>query len=155
MGGYTSLLGPAIAVEGTLIQLGNGASPEVYTTIANATDLTLPLINEAVDVTNIGMSWRARIPTLHDMGKIAYKLFWVMTEPTHENAITAGVSGLRFLFFNQILGNWRIVYPFPAMSPAEDLFAAYITSFSITGKVGGVFEVNIELSSNGNTPTLC
>lgn len=155
MGGYTSLLGPAIAVEGTLIQLGNGASPEVYTTIANATDVTLPLINETVDVTNVGMSWRARIPTLHDMGKIAYKLFWVMTEPTHENAITSGVSGLRYLYFNQILGNWKIVYPFPTNGTAFDIFQAYVTSFSITGKVGGVFEAQVELSSNGTTPTLC
>jgi hypothetical protein len=147
----TSLIAPAIAVEGLLIQLGNGASPEVYTTIANATDFTLPLINETVDVTNVGMSWRARIPTLSDMGKISFKIFWVMTEPTHENAVTGSVNGLRYMYFNKVLGQWNIIYP----DASIDNFAAYVTSFSITGKVGGVFEATIELSNSGATPTLC
>jgi Lambda phage tail tube protein, TTP len=147
----TSLIAPAIAVEGLLIQLGNGASPEVYATIANATDLTLPLTAETADVTNVTNTWRARIATLKDMGKISFKIFWVMTEPTHMNAITSGVSGIRYLFYNSILGNWRTVYPDGNQS--ADIFPAYVTGFSITGKVAGVFEATIELS-NSAAPTL-
>lgn len=143
----TSAIAPAIAVEGLLIQLGNGASPEVYTTIANATDLTLPLVAETADVTNVTNTWRARIATLKDMGKISFKIFWVMTEPTHENAM----GGIRYLFYNSILGNWRIVYP--DGNSSSDIFPAYVTGFSITGKVAGVFEATIELS-NSAAPTL-
>ena len=39
----TSVLGPAQTVTGMLFQVGNNSSPEAFNTIANATDLTLPV----------------------------------------------------------------------------------------------------------------
>lgn len=147
----TSLVAEAIAVEGLQIQFGNGASPEHFTTVANVSDLTLPLAADTADVTNVGDTWRRRIATLLDMGKIKFKIFWVMTEPTHENAITGNVRGLRYLFKNRILANVKVLYP--DGSNSEDDFPAYVTGFSISGKVGGVFEADIELSNSGE-PTL-
>jgi hypothetical protein len=145
----TSPLAAGIAVEGLLLQLGNGASPEVYTTIANVQDWNEPLKADTADVTNVGDAWRRRIATLLDMGAMKFKVFWVMAETTHWNQ---GVTGLRYLLTNRILGNWQIVYPNAQAS--TDVFTAYVTGFSVTGKVGGVFEAEVELSNNGQ-PVLC
>lgn len=149
----TSAIASAIAVEGLLVQVGNGSSPETMQTIANATDLSLPVMSEVQDVTNVGDSWRRRIPTLHDMGKIAFKVYWVMEEPTHRNSINGGTvgAGLRYLMINNLKRDYQMVYP--DGNDSTDAFAAYVTSFGITGKVGGVFEAGVELS-NDNAPSL-
>ena len=136
-----------IAVQNFQLQVGNGGSPEVFTAITNIADYEEPLTAETADVTNVAMTWRARIATLLDMGKIKFKIFWVMEDPTQENAISGSVRGLRYLYYNRILANYKAIYP--DSNSSTDFFPAYVTSFSITGKVGGVFEATIELSNNG------
>jgi tail tube protein len=148
----TSALGAAIAVEGLQIQFGNGASPEVFTSVANVADLTLPLTAEKVDVTNVGQTWKSYITTLLDMGAIKFKIFWVMTEPTHENMVSGNIRGIRYLFTNRLLANVKVIYPDGMNS--TDTFPAYVTSFSITGKVGGVFEAEIELAQSSTATTV-
>ncbi len=145
----TSPIAPAIAVEGLLLQVGNASSPETMQTIANATDLSLPIMTDVVDVTNVSDSWKRRIPTLHDMGKISFKIFWVMEEVTHRNSVNGGSvgAGLRYLLVNSLLRDFAFVYP--DGNNSTDAFPAYVTSFSITGKVGGVFEAAVELSNSG------
>jgi hypothetical protein len=148
----TSLVAAAIAVEGMVLQLGNGASPQVYNSICNVQDWNEPNISEVVDITNVGDKYRRRIATLLDLGKIKFKIFWVMTEPTHQNAVNAGIQGLRYIWINQLLASWQVVYP--NQNQSIDQFAAYVTSFSISGKVGGVFEAEIELTANTGAPVL-
>jgi hypothetical protein len=148
----TSLVAAAIAVEGFVLQIGNGASPQVYNPICNVQDWNEPNISEVVDVTNVGDKYRRRIATLLDLGKMKFKIFWVMTEPTHQNAVNAGIQGLRYLWINQILTSFQAVYP--NSNQSYDIFSAYVTSFSISGKVGGVFEAEIELTANTGAPIL-
>ena len=146
----TSLIAPAVGVEGLLLLMGTGTSPETMACIANATDLTLPIVATTVDVTNVGQNWRTRYPTLHDMGKINFKIFWVMEEPTHRNSGASGGSvadGLRYCLIQNILADFAFVYP--DGNGSTDSFPAYVTGFQITGKVGGVWEASIELSNSG------
>ena len=145
----TSPLGPALAVEGLLIQVGNASSPETMDTIANATDFSLPVMTDVLEVTNVGDSWKRRIPTLHDMGKINFKVYWIPEEVTHRNSVNGGTvgAGLRYLLISSLLRDWQAVYPDGNLS--TDAWPAYVTSFSITGKVGGVFEAACELANNG------
>lgn len=147
----TSTVAAAIAVENFQLQFGNGASPEVFTTVCNVSDFTLPLVGDTVEVTNVGDKWKRRISTLLDMGSMDFKVFWVMTEPTHENIVTGSIRGIRYLFINQILANCKAIYPDAGSS--TDYFPAYVTKFSISGKVGGVFEASITLTNSG-PPTL-
>lgn len=118
-------------------------------TIANASDLTLPVIAETVDVTNLGDLWRRRIPSLLDMGTIAFKIFWIMEEATHRNSVNGGSigAGLRYLLVNRLLRDFQFVYP--DGNNSTDAFPAYTTSFAITGAVGGVFTGDINLSNSG------
>jgi len=149
----TSLVAAAIAVQGVVLQVGNGASPQVFNSICNVQEWNEPNTTETADVTNVGDSYRRRIATLLDLGKMKFKIFWVMTEPTHQDAVNAGISGLRYLWKNRLLTEFQVVYPNTIQS--IDQFAAYVTSFQITGKVGGVFEAEIELTANDGAPTLC
>lgn len=150
----TSTIASAIAVEGFVLQAGNGASPLGWITMANIQDWNEPNMSEKVDVTNVGDNFRRRIPTLLDMGPVTFKVFWVMTEPTHQNAysVAIGSGGFRYMWRQQLLVNWQAVYP--NTNQSVDQFAAYVTSFKITGKVGHVFEAEIELSPNTGSPVL-
>jgi len=145
----TSPIASAIAVEGLLLQMGNGSSPETMQTIANVTDVSLPVMSDVVDVTNVGDAWHRRFPTLHDMGKISFKVFWVMEEVTHRNSANGGSvgAGLRYLMIQSLKRDFQLVYP--DGNNSTDSFPAYVTSFAITAKVGGVFEAAVELSNDG------
>ena len=139
-----SLLAPAVGVEGLLLLMGTGTSPESMAAIANATDLSIPIIAEVVDCTNVGDNWRRRLATLHDMGKISFKIWWVMEEPTHRNSTAIG---MRYILINKILRDFQAIYP--DGNNSTDAWPAFVTSFAITGKVGGVFEASVELSNSG------
>ena len=148
----TSLAGAGLPTAGLVISVGNSSSPETFEPIANASEIKLPTIAEVVDVTNFGDFWRRRIPTLLDMGKINFKIFWEMEEPTHNNSTP---YGLRYLLVNKLLRDWQINYPngtYPNTS--TDAFPAYVTMFEVTGSIGKVFEGAIELSNSGQ-PQLC
>jgi hypothetical protein len=127
--------------------MGNGVSPDAFQTIANATDLSLPIMTDTVEVTNVGDSWKRRIPTLHDMGKIGFKVFWVMEEVTHRNSAANNIDGLRWCLINSVLRDFQFIYP--DGNNSTDAFAAYTVEFGISGKVGGVFEASITLANSG------
>ncbi len=147
MAGGLSGVANGISVIGFQLQVGNGGSPEVFTAIANIGDYEEPITCETADVTNVAMSWRARIATIKDMGKIKFKIFWVPEDPTHENAISGNIRGLAYLLYYNIQANYRAVYP--DTNSSTDAYPAYVTGFSRALKVGGVLEATIELSNNG------
>lgn len=151
----TSAIAAAIAVEGLQLLMGNGASPQVFTAVANVSDFTEPITAQTQDVTNVSMKWKSYIATLLDMGKVKFKVFWVMTEPTHQNAVDGAVRGLRYVMTERILADWQIAYP--DGEDSADTFSAYVTGFNIQGKVGGVFEADVELSQSSlfAEPELC
>jgi hypothetical protein len=163
----TSTLGPAVSIAGLVLQVDNGSSPDAFQTIANVDSITYPMTCETVDVTNVGNLWKAMFPTLHNMGKIAFKIFWIPEEVTHRNSPTAGSvgAGLMWLFLNANaannagLRNWQLVIPDganPGGNPPGSViaFEAYVTSFAIDAKVGNVFTASIELTNNGVAPSL-
>ncbi len=139
----TSTLGPALGVLGLQILFGSPAT----SIVCNVEDIDLPTQAKTVEVTNVGDTWVRRFPTLLDMGKITFKIFWIPTEATFKN--TSG--GLRYAMISQTLTNFVVTYPDSGHS--TDSFAAYVTNFHLTGKVGDVFHASIELSNSG-APTL-
>ncbi|HET9304877.1 MAG TPA: discoidin domain-containing protein [Candidatus Sulfotelmatobacter sp.] len=137
---------PGVSTAGMLLQVDNGSG--TFYTVANTTDFKIPSMAELVDVSEFGDLWRRRVPTLLDMGKITFKIFWVMEDSSHNNS---SAVGLRYLMLNLIKRTWRVVYPDGLGS--IDSFPAYVTNFEITGATGKVFEGSIELSNSGS-PTL-
>jgi hypothetical protein len=141
----TSPFGPDLAVLGLNVSGGTG-SPEASNQIANITDISLPVMCDTIDVTNVGDTWKRHVPTLLDMGKITLKAWYIPKDLTHNAA-----AGLRYLMINRLISTFTIAYP---DGVSVDSFPAYVTQCAVTGKVGGAFEVSIELSNSG-APTLC
>jgi len=158
----TSPLGHDLAVAGLLLQVSNGASPDVPCTVFNVTDVTIPLMADTIDVTNVGDLWKIKAPTLHDMGKIGFKIFYIPKDVTHRNSPSAGAvaAGLLWLFLHcsdaALAGvrDWFVVFP-DAAGGLSTLwtFPAYVTAFSLTAKTGNAFEASIELT-NSDAPSL-
>lgn len=146
----TSPIADHISVAGLLLGVSNVAtSPDTLYAIANIADASFPLAATEVLVTNVSDTWVRRVPTLLDMGKVTTRIFWVMEESTHRNSAgSAGTAtGLRYLFANKLLRDWQLIYP--DGNNSTDAFSAYVTSFTITAKVGGVFEAAVALGTTG------
>ena len=151
----------AIPAIGTLLQVGNGASPEIFNSIANVGDLTGPSVQAAVvDVTShtaVSAPWRQKITTLLDPGTISFPLYFVPASggPTGVGTymghnFTGG--GLGNLFKNRGLTpgvpyNWKLVFPDGVPTTYE--FQAFISKFSLDAKVAGVLMGTIQLDLTG------
>jgi hypothetical protein len=138
-----------LSVSGLLLGVGTGVSPETMNAVANVEDLTIPMAATEVLVTNVSDTWVRRVPTLLDMGKVSFKVWWVPSEVTHRNSQGGGnvSDGLRYLFINKLLRDWNAQYPDADQS--TDAFSGYVTGFNLTGKVGAAFEATIGIGTTG------
>lgn len=138
----------AIPAINTLIQIGNGASPEIFTTIAFLNNITGPSISaNVVDVTSMSGSnaWRAKICTLLDGGEIQADAWWEPMDPTHQNLLT--------LFSHRGQGSPGIPIDMRMIFPDQDstayTFAGFVSKVSISAAVAGVIKAAITLSITG------
>ncbi len=143
----------ALAAINTLLQIGDEASPEVWTTIANVGDYQ-PIQPSAtvVDVTShsTGTPWRQKIVTLLDAGKVQAKVFYVPKDPTHD-----GSTGIMSYFTGRVLKHIRIVFPDAPLviNQTKFTFFGYVSTFSISSPVAGVEEATLTFEITGE-PTL-
>jgi predicted secreted protein len=116
----------AFAGLGTKLQRGDGAGPEVFTTIAEMTKVQgTGSKADVIDVTNMDSpsAYREKLVTLLDAGEIAFDGNLIADDATQEN-VQADFDG-------RVLHNWKVVLP---DDPATSLprghwdFAAYVTS---------------------------
>lgn len=138
----------AIPAINTLLQYGNGASPEVWTTIANIGDLAGPTMDSTVvDVTSqsTGDYFRRKIQTLLDSGEISAPLYFVPNDAGHQALleIFLGRSGN-----NGQPGYWRVLWPVAAGS-VPWIFQGWLTKFSLKAPVAGVIEAAITITFTG------
>lgn len=142
-------LSPALAAEGTLLQLGAGTSPETWQTIANVGDITGPAFDSTVvDITSHSSQapFRQRIVTLLSIGDVTFKCFWVPQNDTQRNAITGVFGGIRYNYINRLLKEYRLRY---TDGSSSDTFNAYVTKLSEVAPVAGVYEMTVTLSGTG------
>lgn len=92
--------------NGTLLKVGDGASPEVYTTIPEVMRLTGPSVRfDLLDVTShdtVGF-FREWIPGLADGEKVAASINWRPSNTVHKN--------VRIDAYARTLRNIKIVFP--------------------------------------------
>ncbi|MBA2627186.1 MAG: hypothetical protein H0U85_04185 [Gemmatimonadales bacterium] len=94
---------------GTLLKRGNGATPEVFTTIAEVKSITPPQADaDDVDVTHMESPGRSRefIQGLTNPGEASFEVNWIPDDPTQDH--------LTGLLADQQAGtvrNWQIVLP--------------------------------------------
>ena len=87
-----------------LIKIGDGATPEIFTTVAGLRATTLAFNAQNVDVTNSDSTemWRELLGA-------GVKSATILGSGVFKDA--ASDAALRTAFFNQALCNWQIVIP--------------------------------------------
>ena len=109
---------------GSTLQLGNGATPEVFTSIAEITELTPPAMSrDDIDVTNHGSAdgYREFLPGLRDGGEVSCVANWLPNNATHDET-----TGLLESFNDDELHNWKIILPDTIATIA---FSGFLTAF--------------------------
>jgi hypothetical protein len=130
----------AILVQGTLIQRGNGATPEVFTTIGEIIDFDGPG-GESTE-----------IPTTHVLSAAQEFRIGLRDEGTFNLTVNflpgdAGQLGLQADRASAVIRNFRVTYT--DAGAAKDSFSAYVKGFRKKGSRDGVVSATVTLRISG------
>lgn len=132
---------------GALLKKGDGASPEVFTTIAQCGDLTGPDQKvDTIDTTTHDNAdkYKTFIGGLKEGGDIKVPIFFDPTNSTHQGLLTTIDAAVTV--------NFQIALPM--VSPAYKWsFAGLITQLGHTYKVNGAIMADLTIKVSGK-PTL-
>lgn len=133
----------ALPGYGTLLKIGDGATPETFTTVVEVIEVTPPQIElKTEDATSHDSSgWEEFIGTLLSGGEIKAKVNWRATDPTHDET-----TGLLYTILNRVKKNWKVVLPSTTKTFA---FAALLTKFEPETPVDGKQTASITLKISG------
>lgn len=130
-----------ITTQGTALKIGDGASPEVFTTIPQVTSIDGPTTsNDEIDVTHLGSTSREFEPALPDQGEITCEMEWDENDTVH--------AGLRTKFNATTTHNFQLVN---AASPLNTYsFAGFIKSLQMSFGIDDVVRVTMAVRITGN-----
>lgn len=128
---------------GSKLQLGDGATSEAFTDIAEITELVfLDMTRDTIDVTshNSANGYREKMPGLRDAGKIAVKANWLPNNATQDET-----TGILAKFNDDLLHNFKII---AAGSVATAALAGFVSDFKadLPLEEQGTLEFSIEIS---------
>ncbi len=135
----------AIAAIGTLLKIGDGGTPESFTTIAEVKDISGPEFSATKhDVTphNAASAMAEIIVAKKAAGDITFKINFVTTGATHSYA-----SGLLLDWHNKTRRNWQLVWPDTGTYTLS--FAGFVTGFKTSEPVDGPLEADVTISITG------
>jgi len=139
----------AIFAHGTLLKIGDGASTEVFTTIAEVTDIGGPEIAlEIAEVTSHSSTngWKEKIGALLDAGQVSFSINYIPTNATHNNT-----AGLIADMVARTLRNFQLIFPDSGTTTWS--FSALVVGFSPTEPIDGALTADVTLEVSGQ-PTL-
>ncbi len=139
----------AIPAYGTLLKVGDGMTPENFTTVLQVQDITLPPLKaETEDVTahDSPGGWTELIPTLLDGGEVKFGVLYVPSAATH-NATTGLIADLHA----KTLRHFQAVFPDGAVTTWS--FSGYVTGFAAKAPVKAALKADVTISITGE-PTL-
>lgn len=135
---------------GTFLKIGDGASSEAFTTIAEVLDIGGPAMTlDTEDVTSHSSTsgWAEHIGTILNGGEVSFDMNWLPANTTQSYT----TSGLLRDMANRTLRNFQLVVP--AAATLTWTFAALVTSFKPDLKVKGAQRASVSLLISG-VPTL-
>ncbi len=137
----TQIAQPAI---NTIIQYGDGASPQVWTTIARVGDVGVGMSGTVVDVTAMDNDgpWSQSIVTILNGGPVTIPIFWLPNDTGHEEVLALfEARGL-----NDVAGDpipFRIIWP---TTPAKYWrFGGFFSDCSMKAAVKGVLTGDLKI----------
>lgn len=128
--------------NGTLLKVGDAASPEVFTTVPEMMKISGPSVKfDLLDVTSHDSSgfFREFIPGLADGDNIAGEMNWRPANAVHVS--------LRVDSYARTLRNFKTVFPDTATNTV--LTANYIANISPTADIGAVLKAAITVKVTG------
>src|SRR5690349_232232 len=129
----------SIDAQGTKIQRGNGATPEVFTTIGEVSDWNGPDGSATVlKTTHLLSAAQEKRMGLADEGKIACSGNFMPSD-----AVQAALRSDRA---NRTLRNFKIIY---SDNSSTDTFSAFVTKFATSGGVDAIAKFSLELEISG------
>lgn len=130
----------AIETQGTELKRGDGATPEVFTTVGEVVSFTGPGGSASViDVTHLLSTAREKRMGLPDEGQFTFEVNLIPSD-------TAQI-GLRTDRAARTLRNFQLVLTDVATTTLS--FAAYVTGFSLSGGVDNVTKASVTLEISG------
>jgi hypothetical protein len=130
--------------HGSTFKIGNSASPEVFTAVAEVLSISGPAIaRDAVDATSFDSveAWREFIPGLKDGGEISLQMLWLAAEAEKFEAEFAKTKAT----------NYQVTFPF---SPVKTwAFKAICTGFEQESAVEATITATATFKISGK-PTL-
>lgn len=131
---------------GTVIKIGNGADPEVFTAIGQIKDISGPSFELGTeDASHHGSTWREYVPTLLDAGEVSFEIAFDPADSTHYST-TAG--SLWHSMQNRIKRNFQLILPDPGAFQID--FSGYVTSFELSEPVEGLLTAQITIKLSGS-----
>lgn len=138
-----------IAAKGTVLALGDGGGPEVFTQIAEVTSIAGPgLTADMLDVSSHSSpsSYREFVKGMKDAGEITLEINYAPGNATHKNA----VGGLLDQF-SKDQANWELTFSDAALTKWS--FAAIVSAFEPSAPFDDKLTASITLKLTG-VPTL-
>ena len=132
------------SAKGTLQKIGDGASPELFTTIGQVRSISGPTTTATVqDVTthSTAGNWMEKLATLIDPGTLGFPINYDSADATHQFA-----TGMWADMIALTERNFRTVFP---ASIGYLSYASYLTGHGFDCPVDNVLQANIELTING------
>ncbi len=133
----------AIVAQGTLFKVGDGASPEVFTTIPECKTLSGPSIKfDLLDATSHDSPgfFREYIPGLADGDVVQAVVNWRPSNTIHK--------ALRVDSYARTLRNFKMVFPDTPDNTVA--FAAYIQTIQPKADIGKILEATISVKITGS-----
>ncbi len=139
----------ATAGIGTLLKLGDGAGPEVFTTIAEVLDISGPtLTSDLVDITNMDSagSYEESLPTILRSGEVTFSVNFLPV-----NVTQSFTAGLIKDFKDRTKRNFELV--FTDSGNTTWTFAGYVTNVTPQAPVAGALTMDVTIKLT-DQPTL-
>lgn len=133
----------------TLLKMGDGGSPEAFTTVGELLDIKGPELEaDTEDITNHSSTegWEEVLPTILKGGEVTFDVNHMPEHATHNLA-----TGMLKDLVGRTKRNWRLT--FPNTGATSWTFPAYVTGFSPSDPVKGIMKASIKLRISGK-PTL-
>lgn len=129
---------------GTFLQVGDGATPENFTTIAEVGDISGPAVSrDTEEVTNHSSpdGYEEFITTIKRSGEVTFPINFIPTDPTHDQS-----TGLLAMLDSGVLKNWRLLL---STTGRRWQFAALVTNFEGASPVVGKQSADVTLKISG------
>lgn len=139
----------ATAALGTILAVGDGATPEVFTKVARVKDIDGPSMSrDTIDTTHQLSTGGVKefLASLMDGGEVTFTVGYNPSAATHDQT-----TGLLKFMGETTVRNWKLVFPVAAVTGFWGLtFTAVVTKFAPKAPVAGELTADITLKVAGN-----